>query len=269
MFKRIPSLAIALALCATALFLPEASAADAARYPGAHTLALSSVQNADGTWTHGALLDGKAVEEFDYVWHADPSAVHDEVKNAPAEYYTGTKPETDAAAYIAHDVSYFPELPESGFTRVRYDDEQEWAYYYTDGKNDEYIFATLPVREGRLPSDMMHGAGDAYENAVLHVAEPGTYLLSGVWHGQIWIDLGDTDDTFVDENARVTLVLDGVSAECTVARRSCSTASTSATTPGRIARSTAARPTRRTPAQTSSLRTGASTISAAGTSTGC
>ena len=40
-----------------------------------HTIVLSN-----GT----ALLDGKAVPEYDYAWHADPGVVHDEVKNAPA-----------------------------------------------------------------------------------------------------------------------------------------------------------------------------------------
>ena len=40
--------------------------------------------------TDKAYLDGEAVKEYDYTWHADPGTVHDEVKNAPAEYYTGT-----------------------------------------------------------------------------------------------------------------------------------------------------------------------------------
>ncbi|MDO4608811.1 MAG: hypothetical protein Q4B40_06440, partial [Clostridia bacterium] len=47
-----------------------------------------------------ATLDGADIEEFDYTWHCDPSVAHDEVEDAPAEYYTGTKPETDADAYI-------------------------------------------------------------------------------------------------------------------------------------------------------------------------
>ena len=34
--------------------------------------------------TGTATLDGEAVPEYDYAWHADPTVVHDEVKNAPA-----------------------------------------------------------------------------------------------------------------------------------------------------------------------------------------
>ena len=55
---------------------------------GIHTITLS-----DGA----AALDGTAVPEYDYAWHADPGVVHDEVKNAPAEYYTGTKPSGEDA----------------------------------------------------------------------------------------------------------------------------------------------------------------------------
>ena len=78
-------------------------------YPDAHVLVL----NEDGT----ATLDGEALEEFDYTWHADPSEAHDDVKNSPAEYYTGTEPDTDAAAYIAHDIIYYPELDADAFVK--------------------------------------------------------------------------------------------------------------------------------------------------------
>ena len=64
---------------------------------------------------------------------------------------------------------------------------------------------------------MMHSEEEAYENAVLHIAQAGTYLIEGEWHGQIWIDLGDTDDTFADESAKVTVILNGVDVTCTVA----------------------------------------------------
>ena len=188
-------------------------------YTDAHTLTLRSEQNADGTWTHAAELDGEAVEEFDYAWHADPSTAHDAVKNSPAEYYTGAEPETDAAAYIAHDVSYYPELDTSGFQKQRYDGETEWVYYYTAEGYTDYVFSTLPVQGSAVPEQMMHSESEAYENAVLHLTELGTYVVSGTWHGQIWIDLGDTDATFADPDAKVTLILNGAKIDCTVAPR--------------------------------------------------
>ena len=186
------------------------------RYPDAHILCFESAESADGI-SHSAVLDGEALEEFDYVWHADPSEAHDEVKNCPAEYYTGTAPETDAAAYITHDVYYYPALDESGFQKVNYDGEQEWAYYYTAEEYADYIFATLPVQGGGVPAQMMHTPEEAYENAVLNIVKPGTYVLCGTWHGQIRVDLGDADDTFTDENAKVTLILCGADVACSVA----------------------------------------------------
>ena len=62
---------------------------------------------------------------------------------------------------------------------------------------------------------MMHSADAAYENAVLHIKKAGTYRLKGEWFGQIRIDLGE--DSFDDPEARVTLVLDNVNIECSVA----------------------------------------------------
>ena len=167
--------------------------------------------------TDSAMLDNAAVSEYDYTWHCDPSAVHDEVDNAPAEYYTGTKPDTDAAVYIDHELYYFPSLPESGFKAVNYDGETEWAYYYTDGENDDYIFATLPHFGSSLPTQMMHTEAQASENKVLHICKAGTYILEGSWNGQILVDLGDEDETFTDESARITLVLSGVTVNCTAA----------------------------------------------------
>ena len=162
-----------------------------------------------------ASLDGDELETFDYTWHCDPSTVHDEVKNAPAEYYTGTKPETDAAAYIDSELYYFPSLPESGFKKVNYDGEQEWAYYYTDGENNDFIFATLPALGNSFPTQMMHTPEEAAANKVLHITKPGTYALSGQWNGQIKVDLGE--DAFTDPEAKVTVYLNGVNVTCTVA----------------------------------------------------
>ena len=164
-----------------------------------------------------ALLDGQSVPEYDYVWHADPSVVHDEVKNAPAEYYTGTKPSGEDAVYIAHDIFYFPEVPADGFKPVFYDDDMAYAYYYPVEEYQEYIWALLPIQGDTFPTSMMHTEAEALANPVLHITRPGTYELSGSWQGQIWVDLGDQDDTFTDENAKVTLILNGVDVTCTVA----------------------------------------------------
>ncbi len=206
---------LAMCICACMLLALAPAAFAAKDYTDAHTIKLNSTQNTDGSYSHTATLDGSAVKEFDYTWHADPSVAHDEVKNAPAEYYTGTKPEGDV--YIAHDIYYFPKLDTSDFKRQSYDGEQEWCYYYTCAEYAKYIFATLPVEGNSVPEDMMHTPEEAYNNAVLHITAPGTYILEGTWHGQIWIDLGDSDDVFADESKKVTLVLNGVDVTCTVA----------------------------------------------------
>ncbi len=172
------------------------------------------VLNLDGD---KATLNGVDVKEFDYTWHCDPSVSHDEVKNAPAEYYTGTKPETDDAVYIDHDLNYFPSLDENGFKLQNYDGEREWVYYYTDGENNDYIFATLPTLGNKLPTQMMSTAQEAEKNKVLHITKPGTYVLQGEWKGQILIDLGDEDENFTNPQAKVTVILNGVDVTCTVA----------------------------------------------------
>ena len=209
------ALAMFTVMCLLSGMATVASAEEA--YPDAHTIVLSSVQNEDGTYAHSAVYDGEAVAEYDYTWHADPSEEHDEVKNSPAEYYTGTEPDADDAVYIAHDIYYYPELEAEGFTKVQYDDDQEWAYYYTADGYTDYIFSTLPVVGSSIPTDMMHTEEEAYQNAVLHITEAGLYRIEGEWHGQIWIDLGDTDDTFSDPEAKVTIILNGVDVTCTVA----------------------------------------------------
>lgn len=156
-----------------------------------------------------ATLDGKAVEEFDYTWHSDPSSEE--------EWYEGTEPETDKSAYIAHDIWYYPKLNEDGFSKVEYDGETEWAYNYTAEGLENFIYATLPVQGETVPTEMMHSAKEAYENPVLHITKPGTYIIQGKWNGQIMIDLGDKDDTFTDVKSRVKLILNGVDVNCTVA----------------------------------------------------
>ena len=154
-------------------------------------------------------LDGQAVEEFDYTWNSDPSKSE--------EWYEGTEPDTDKEAYVAHDIWYYPELNEDGFTKTEYDGETEWAYYYTAEGLTDYIYATLPVEGEVVPTEMMHSAKEAYDNPVLHITKPGTYRLHGTWNGQIMIDLGEKDATFYDEKSKVKLILDGVDVNCSVA----------------------------------------------------
>lgn len=178
------------------------------KYPDAITVEL----NGDT-----AKFNGNAVQEFDYTWHCDPSTVHSDVKDSPAEYFTGTKADTDDAIYVDHELYYYPMLDENSFKLVNYDGEQEWAYYYNDGENNDYIFATLPHYSQSIPTSMMHSEDEAIKNKVLHITKAGTYVLTGEWNGQIKINLGEEGEVFSDENAKVTLVLNGVTVNCTVA----------------------------------------------------
>lgn len=197
-----------------ALMLTLAPAVSAAEEEKVYELNLSSLESG-GSYMHTATLDGQTVPEYDYTWHADPTTDHDQVKNSPAEYYTGTKPTGEDSVYIAHDIVYYPELEESKFQKVSYDGETEWVYMYEAPGYENYIFSTLPVLRTGFPSQMMHSEEEAYQNAVLHIAQPGTYRLTGDWHGQIWVDLGE--EAFDDPDAKVTLILNGVDITCTVA----------------------------------------------------
>ncbi len=192
--------------------VPLASAATS----DVHTIVLNSTSNGS-TYTNTATLDGESVNEYDYVWGVDPSTTHSDVKNSPAEYYTGDAPSGEDSVYIAHDIVYYPELDTSSFVLQTYDDEQEWCYYYTADGYTDYIFSTLPNYNNTLPTEMMHSAEEAYQNSVLHITEAGTYYIEGEWHGQIWIDVTDSDDAFTDENAKVNVILNGVDVTCTVA----------------------------------------------------
>ena len=110
------------------------------------------VLKSDGT----ATIEGENIKEYDYVWHVSPD--HD------GEYYTegldGTdemseySPDADDSVYnsygvyIARDIIYFPELPTSGFHSVQYDDDTEYAYYYSANVSSDRIFGTLPGSTG-------------------------------------------------------------------------------------------------------------------------
>ncbi|MGN1117881.1 MAG: carbohydrate-binding domain-containing protein, partial [Acutalibacteraceae bacterium] len=199
---------ICMLMCTLTVFSSAENSAD-------HVIVLSSDENADGSYSCVAEIDGEKITEYDYTWHADPSQVHDDVEDVPGVYFTGTEPSGDEAIYIAHDIIYYPELDKEGFKKINYDGETEWAYYYTAGEYSDYIFSTLPVLGDSLPEDMMHSEEEAYKNAVLHITEAGTYEIKGTWHGQIKIDLGD--EAFDDENAKVTLILSGADITCSVA----------------------------------------------------
>ena len=160
-----------------------------------------------------ATIDGEKIEVYDYTWHVDPSVVHNDVKDSPAEYYTGNKPENEEI-YIDHELYYYPSLDQNKFKMINYDGEREYAYYYEDGENNDYIFSTLPCFR-TFPSDMMFQEEEANKYVVLHINKPGIYILEGSFKGQINVDLGE--DAFDDPSAIVTFVLNNVNVECGVA----------------------------------------------------
>lgn len=162
-------------------------------------------------------MDGEPVPEYDYAWHADPSAARGGTGDVPAEYFTGKEPSGEDAVYIAHDIVYFPEVPADRFRMIAYKDDVGWGWYYPDEELGGYIWGILPVTGSRLPDGQMHSVGEARGNPVLHVTAPGTYRLSGSWQGQIMIDLGDQKEIHTDKTARVVLILDGLDLTCTVA----------------------------------------------------
>ncbi len=162
-----------------------------------------------------ATIDGEKIPQYDYTWHCDPGVSHSEVEDAPAEYYTGEKPDETLSVYIDHELYYFPFLPADGFKAINYDGETEWAYYYTDGEHDDYIFATLPHLTPSVPTDMMFSEEEAGKNKVLHIKEAGEYLIEGEWQGQINVDLGE--NAAEDPDEKITLILNGVDVTCTAA----------------------------------------------------
>ena len=164
---------------------------------------------------NGVTFDGAAVKEYDYTWNVDIDGDYDQVKNAPAEYYTGTEPDGTEAVYVAHDIFYYPQIDAKKFQKLNYDGETEWCVYYGNEKYKDYLFGTLPVEGTEVPARMMHTAEEAAKNAKLHITAPGTYELSGTWQGQVWVDLGE--ESFTDPEAVVTLVLNGADITCTVA----------------------------------------------------
>ena len=170
------------------------------KYPGAHILKLSG---------NTATLDGVSLEEFDYTWRADPTL--------DGVLFNGTAPSEDLNAYVAHDIIYYPEIDESSFTKENYDGEEEWVTRFTAEGLQEYIFGTLPVLGTDLPTEMMHSANDAYNNPVIHITQPGEYIIEGTFNGQLFFDFGDEEDTFENKDASVKVILNGANVTCSVA----------------------------------------------------
>lgn len=90
--------------------------------------------------------------------------------------------------YLAHDIIYYED-------RDAYDSGNA----YGEGTDED-----------------KHPAAEAAAHTVVHIAQPGTYRISGTLsRGQIAVDLGDGAKQ--DPNAVVALVLDGADITCTVA----------------------------------------------------
>ena len=90
--------------------------------------------------------------------------------------------------YLAHDVVYYEDR-----------DEYDSGNHYGEGTDDE-----------------RHSAEDAAAVSVVHIAQAGTYRLTGsISAGQVWVDLGE--DATEDASAKVTLVFDNLDITCEVA----------------------------------------------------
>ena len=102
----------------------------------------------------------------------------------------GTAAGTDsgAAVYLSNDIIYYEDK-----------ETYESGNPYGEGSEDE-----------------RHTAEEAAAHTVVNITEAGAYRLSGTLsQGQIRVDLGEDAET--DPNAVVTLILDGVDVNCTVA----------------------------------------------------
>lgn len=78
--------------------------------------------------------------------------------------------------------------------------------YYEAGHGDAY---------GEGGDADAHTAEEAAAQTVVHITAPGAYHVTGNLEGQLFVDLGENAKD--DENARVTLILDGVNLNCSVA----------------------------------------------------
>lgn len=79
--------------------------------------------------------------------------------------------------------------------------------YYEEGKDFTY---------GEGAPEEAHSAEEAASHTVIHITQPGRYILSGTLSkGQVAVDLGE--DAGNDPNAVVTLILNGLDISCSVA----------------------------------------------------
>lgn len=116
--------------------------------------------------------------------------------------------------------------PEIEGTRITLSDEaitvdgtaaatEETAAVYV-GHDIVYYHAGQDLTYGEGTAEDAHDAAEADGHTVVHITQPGTYVLSGTLSaGQIAVDLGEDAET--DPAAVVTLVLDGVDITSTVA----------------------------------------------------
>lgn len=166
------------------------------RYPNAKVIVLDD---------HKGTIEEKEIKEYDYTFSLSKDNID--------EIYEGDKPKD--SIYISHDIIYYPSIDEEEFSLVDYDGEKEWATYYTAEGYENYIFGLLPYFGEDIPTEMMHSEEEAYDNPVLHINEAGEYILEGNFNGQIAIDLGE--DSFTNEDQKVTLIFNGVDVNCDVA----------------------------------------------------
>ena len=128
----------------------------------------------------------------------------------------GTKPEAQKEAKMTYDGAVTILLSDNGITvdgEPVSADETAAVYaandivFYLEGQD-------LTYGEGTEADG--HSQAEADAHTVVHITQPGTYVLSGTLAaGQVAVDLGK--DAEEDPNAVVTLVLDGVDITSTVA----------------------------------------------------
>lgn len=161
-------------------------------------------------------LDNNKVNEYNYAWHIDSKGDYDEVKDSPAEYYTGDKPNEKDSIWIAHDIKYFPLIDKNKFYKSDLRGNPEWNTRYENEKYKNLVFASLPRSlNDDFPDYMMHSEKEAFNNPCLHITLPGTYELSGKWNGQVFVDLGKKSE--IDSSKKINFILNNVEINCSVA----------------------------------------------------